>query len=57
MQRILIRYRFNNFVDIDECLSSPCGQICTNTPGSYACTCSDGYLLGSDGTTCTGMCV
>ncbi|CAM4606456.1 unnamed protein product [Lepidochelys kempii] len=34
--------------DIDECSRdpSPCGpsSVCTNTPGSYACTCPPGYL-------------
>jgi len=41
--------------DIDECLSSPCGQICTNTAGSYQCSCNNGYELDSDGITCDGM--
>ena len=44
-----------HFVDIDECSSSPCGHICTNTAGSFVCTCREGYLLDSDGSTCTGM--
>ena len=43
------------FVDVDECTSSPCGHICTNTAGSFVCSCHEGYLLGSDGSTCTGM--
>nr|AQT19789.1 hypothetical protein Smed-vldlr [Schmidtea mediterranea] len=32
-------------VDIDECSASPskCNQICKNTPGSYECSCYDGY--------------
>ena len=42
--------------DIDECLEEldGCEQICTNTDGSYYCTCMDGYELGSDNHTCTG---
>lgn len=32
--------------DIDECLlDRPCSQICTNTYGSYHCSCVDGYAL------------
>ena len=42
------------FSDIDECTSSPCsnGGVCSNSPGTYACICSDpGYtgLTCSDG--------
>ena len=42
--------------DIDECLEEldGCDQICTNTDGSYDCTCMDGYELESDNHTCTG---
>lgn len=34
--------------DIDECALLPnydrrCEQNCTNTPGSYTCSCYDGY--------------
>ena len=31
-----------------------CAQDCTNTDGSYACTCNLGYCLGSDGYSCYG---
>jgi hypothetical protein len=43
--------------DADECAAgaiSACGQgatACTNTAGSYGCTCADGYT-GSSGTAC-----
>ena len=42
--------------DIDECSegTSGCDHNCTNTDGSYYCTCMDGYILESDNHTCTG---
>ena len=42
--------------DIDECTegTSGCDHNCTNTDGSYYCTCLDGYVLESDNHTCTG---
>ena len=42
--------------DIDECIQglAGCDQNCTNTNGSYYCTCMDGYALESDNHTCTG---
>ena len=42
--------------DIDECEqgSDGCDHNCTNTVGSYNCTCMDGYELESDNHTCTG---
>ena len=46
-------------IDIDECTSntSTCSEdaTCTNTDGSYTCTCNVG--LNGDGVTCSGMCV
>ena len=44
--------------DIDECQMSPpppCEQGCSNTIGSYQCTCGIGYALHDDGQNCTGM--
>eukprot|EP00111_Clytia_hemisphaerica_P007355 TCONS_00021392-protein len=29
--------------EINECLSSPCEQICTNIRGDYACSCKKGF--------------
>ena len=43
--------------DINECGSgkNDCDQVCHNIPGSYKCSCGDGYTLLSDNTTCEGM--
>uniref|UniRef100_A0A0N5AL86 EGF-like domain-containing protein n=1 Tax=Syphacia muris TaxID=451379 RepID=A0A0N5AL86_9BILA len=39
--------------DIDECaFDSPCQYECYNTPGSYYCSCPDGYYL--NGSRCEG---
>ncbi len=42
------------FLDIDECRVSNgnCAQLCVNTRGSFTCTCTPGYQLGTDGRTC-----
>ena len=39
----------NIFIDIDECVSSPCqnGGSCTDQVNGYTCNCVDGYY-GSD---------
>ncbi|XP_059150257.1 fibrillin-1-like isoform X2 [Physella acuta] len=41
-------------VDVDECESVPvvCEQVCTNTEGSYLCSCRDGYRQGNGSTLC-----
>ena len=53
---LLCMYRYVvNLVDIDECLSSPCDHSCTNTPGSFVCSCNDGHVLDDDGNTCNGV--
>lgn len=50
----VVRLRF--VIDIDECKAgaSDCDMNadCTNTEGSYNCTCQPGYT--GNGTTCTG---
>ena len=46
-------------LDIDECLTSKhtChdNATCTDTDGSYNCTCNTGYE--GDGVNCTGICI
>ena len=44
------------YLDIDECEegADECDHNCTNTDGSYYCTCMDGYELESDNHTCKG---
>jgi len=39
-------------LDINECSSNPCQQICTNILGSYQCSCNNGYTLA--GNMCNG---
>ena len=42
--------------DIDECSEGivDCDHNCTNTIGSYACSCYSGYELDSDNLSCSG---
>ena len=46
------------FVDVDECSDGThnCFQTCTNSIGSYTCGCNTGFLLETNGITCSGMC-
>ena len=41
-------------IDINECMADNCdpNANCTNTPGSFTCTCNQGYT--GDGRTCNG---
>ena len=40
----------------DECDldTDNCDQVCTNTDGSYTCSCNSGFTLDADGHSCTG---
>ena len=42
--------------DADECALgiSGCNQICTNTIGSYVCSCYFGYQISLNNKTCVG---
>jgi len=45
--------------DVDECANGSlggCSQICTNTAGSFACSCADGFSFRSDVSRPKGMC-
>ncbi|KAH3861667.1 hypothetical protein DPMN_024601, partial [Dreissena polymorpha] len=44
-------------LDIDECqrTPSPCAQICTNTEGSYTCSCRSGYAYDAGDKTCNDL--
>lgn len=39
-----------DLIDVNECLydKGGCGQTCSNTIGSYECSCDNGYLLIDD---------
>ena len=41
-------------LDINECSAGThnCGQVCTNTAGSFTCSCNSGYTLEADGQSC-----
>ena len=43
--------------DINECTSGShnCAQVCTNTAGSFTCSCNSGYTLAADRRTCEGI--
>ena len=42
--------------DIDECtiMNGGCETHCTNSEGSYECSCTEGYALMPDLRTCSG---
>jgi len=42
-------------IDIDECDESTCDHNCTNTDGSFICSCYNGYVLDDNGSSCNGM--
>ena len=56
---IIKNYGFDifTFLDINECNqgNGGCEHTCTNTVGSYYCTCYTGYTLNKNGRTCTGI--
>lgn len=44
--------------DVNECQSNACGMPpnnCTNTAGSYTCSCASPYYQLATGPTCAGM--
>ena len=42
------------YLDINECTANTdgCDQVCTNTDGSFECSCNSGFTLSNDGKTC-----
>ena len=45
-----------HFSDINECdVYGQCTQLCTNTKGSYKCSCKPGYGLEPDKKTCRSL--
>ena len=48
-------YRIICISDIDECTEDPCDHDCTNTNGSFTCSCNNGYELDDNGRSCNGM--
>jgi len=52
-----IAYILSLSTDDNECtrLPSPCQHGCMNTPGSFECSCNQGYTLNNDLSTCRGM--
>ena len=55
-QSLDFRYPFK-LSDINECglNTDRCAHFCSNTVGSYTCSCRSGYRLTANGRTCTGM--
>lgn len=52
-------FLFRTCIDVDECENFRgrghlCIGLCINIPGSFKCTCPDGYSLAADGRTCKG---
>ncbi len=43
---------FKLYSDIDECASSPCGDVCVNTNGSFHCVCTSNTTLDTDSRSC-----
>lgn len=50
------KLHLKHFSDVNECAAHPCpvGSICSNTPGSYRCSCSDGFLFDFSLGRCSG---
>ena len=44
------------FADVNECNSTNggCNHVCTNTIGTFLCSCNSGYELDADQRTCVG---
>ena len=51
----MVQHNIVLFLDVDECSlnNGGCTQICTDTTGSFACNCLDGFQL-VNGSSCIG---
>lgn len=62
LSKIVQKTWSTNVLDINECQAMVGGVIskggcqhkCTNTIGSYICSCNEGYYLANDEKTCEG---
>lgn len=55
MAEIYNSYELYSYSDVDECSGvNVCSDLCVNTPGSYYCSCSEGFVLDNDGQSCHG---
>lgn len=51
----LLTHFFPLPTDINECTTNdPCHHQCTNIPGTFACSCEEGYDLGPNRVFCQG---
>ena len=56
--KLILYIQFVIISDTNECANdflNGCNQICTNTIGSFLCECNNGYELGDDLMTCSGL--
>ena len=56
--KVFIHEYIFTYLEINECSDGThvCSHTCTNTIASYTCDCNTGFLLETDGITCSGMC-
>ena len=56
MQYKWVKMNVITFLDTNECQTNNggCEQVCTNTVGSFECSCNQGFSLSSDGANCNG---
>ena len=54
----IVFHLYTFHADIDECAENTdgCEQMCTDTDGSFECSCGDGFSVSSDGKSCDGEC-
>ena len=54
---VLVSFNIIHLIEINECDldTDLCEHTCTNTAGSYACSCNTGYQLGNNNHSCSGI--